>query len=48
MTLLDAMAHEFKTSQTSVMAATSALLANPDGETTFQLTLPAGPKRGNT
>ena len=29
-TLLDAMAHEFKTPLTSVMAATSALLANPD------------------
>ena len=28
--LLDAMAHEFKTPLTSVMAATSALLANPD------------------
>ncbi len=29
-TLIDAMAHEFKTPLTSVMAATSALLANPD------------------
>ncbi len=29
-TLLDAMAHEFKTPLTSVMAATSALLANPE------------------
>lgn len=29
-TLLDAMAHEFKTPLTSVMAATTALLANPD------------------
>ena len=29
-TLLDAMAHEFKTPLTSIMAATSALLANPD------------------
>jgi two-component system, OmpR family, sensor histidine kinase KdpD len=30
MTLLDAMAHEFKTPLTSVMAATTSLLANPD------------------
>ena len=30
MSLLDAMAHEFKTPLTSVMAATSSLLANPD------------------
>ncbi len=30
MTLLDAMAHEFKTPLTSVIAATTALLANPD------------------
>ena len=29
-TLLDAMAHEFKTPLTSVMAATTSLLANPD------------------
>ncbi len=29
-TLLDAMAHEFKTPLTSVIAATSALIANPD------------------
>jgi len=29
-TLLDAMAHEFKTPLTSVLAATTALLANPD------------------
>ena len=29
-TLLDAMAHEFKTPLTSIMAATSALLGNPD------------------
>ena len=29
-TLLDAMAHEFKTPLTSIMAATTALLANPD------------------
>jgi two-component system sensor histidine kinase KdpD len=29
-TLLDAMAHEFKTPLTSVMAATTALLANPE------------------
>ena len=30
MTLIDAMAHEFKTPLTSVMAATTSLLANPD------------------
>ena len=30
MTLLDAMAHEFKTPLTSVIAATTAILANPD------------------
>ncbi len=29
-TLLDAMAHEFKTPLTSIMAATTALMANPD------------------
>jgi two-component system, OmpR family, sensor histidine kinase KdpD len=29
-TLLDAMAHEFKTPLTSIMAATTALIANPD------------------
>src|SRR4030095_15866534 len=29
-TLLDAMAHEFKTPLTSVLAATTSLLANPD------------------
>jgi two-component system sensor histidine kinase KdpD len=31
-TLIDAMAHEFKTPLTSIRAATSALLANPDQE----------------
>ena len=31
-TLIDAMAHEFKTPLTSIRAATTALLANPDAQ----------------
>ena len=38
-TLLDAMAHEFKTPLTSVMAATTSLLANPEQPSESQLEL---------
>lgn len=38
-TLLDAMAHEFKTPLTSVMAATTAFLANPDQSSESKLEL---------